>query len=289
MPQITLATVALEVTFDKPTNLARIVSAIEEAAAAGAHLIVLPEQSLQGYLTDTLSLDFANVAHQFAEAEVVPTGASIQSIASAVARLGVHAVVGITEARADYPDVLYNSAVLFGPDGVVGTYRKVHQPGDEKHVYYPGESFDVFDTPIGRIGMLICYDKVFPESTRELALKGADILIMPTAWALESTEGDPEKDRMVDYYTLFGRVRALENQCWFIGSNLFGRLGNLDYHGHSRIIDPNGMILADTGYAAGIAYTTADVRGAIVHARSVNYIGYNFLKDYVPVQEGQSL
>jgi len=89
---------------------------------------------------------------------------------------------------------------------------------------------------------------------------------------------------MVDSYTLFGRVRALENQCWMIESNLCGHHGNLHYHGHSRIIDPMGTIIADTGEQEGMAIATIDVRQAIRRARSTDYIGYHFLKDYVPVQ-----
>lgn len=288
MPSINIATVALEVTFDPVANLAAIERAVTEAAAQGADLVVLPEQALQGYLTDTVALDLDNVAYQFAHAEVVPDGASVARIIELAERLAVHVVVGFTERDARFPDRLFNSAVLCGPDGLIGTYRKVHQPGNEKHVYFPGKGFPVFDTAIGRVGILICYDMCFPESTRELALQGADILVLPTAWAYAEPGGgaEPERDRFVDAYTLFGRVRALENQCWFVAANLSGQLGTLDYHGHSRIIDPNGTVVADTGAAPGIATARCDIAGEIVRARSVGYIGYHFLKDYVPLTEG---
>lgn len=137
--------------------------------------------------------------------------------------------------------------------------------------------------------MLICYDKVFPDSTRELALKGADLMIMPTAWALAGDSEDPEQDSMVDSYTLFGRVRALGNQCWMVESNLFGQHGNLNYHGHSRIINPLGKIIACTGFAAGIAIARVNLTAENIAARSVDYIGYYFLKDYVPVGAPPSL
>lgn len=289
MKEITIATVALQAFYDKKRNVENILQQLSLAAEQGADLVVFPEQIMQGYLTDTLSFNVENVRWQFAQAEVVESGEGISQIREAVRSLGVYAVIGMTERHAQREEVLFNTVVLLGPEGEVGRYRKVHQPGDEKHVYYPGDDFPVFDTAIGRIGMLICYDKVFPESTRELALKGADILIMPTAWALAGDNDDPELDSMVDSYTLFGRVRALENQCWMVESNLFGQHGNLNYHGHSRIINPLGKIIACTGFSAGIATARVNMTAEIIAARSVDYIGYHFLKDYVPVSAPPSL
>jgi predicted amidohydrolase len=289
MKEITIATVALQAFYDKKRNVENILQQLRLAAEKGADLVVFPEQILQGYLTDTLSFNVENVRWQYAQAEVVESGEGINQVRDAVRALGIFAVIGMTERHPEREEVLFNTVVLLGPEGDVGRYRKVHQPGDEKHVYYPGDDFPVFDTAIGRIGMLICYDKVFPESTRELALKGADIMIMPTAWALAGDSEDPEQDSMVDSYTLFGRVRALENQCWMVESNLFGQHGNLNYHGHSRIISPLGKIVACTGFAAGIASARVDVSAEIIAARSVDYIGYHFLKDYVPVSAPPSL
>jgi len=288
MKEITIATVALQAFYDKERNVENILHQLSLAAKQGAELVVFPEQILQGYLTDTLAFNIENVRWQFAQAEVVETGAGIGRIRDAVKSLGIFAVVGMTERHPEREEVLFNTVLLLGPDGEVGRYRKVHQPGDEKHVYYPGDDFPVFNTAIGRIGMLICYDKVFPESTRELALKGADIMIMPTAWALAGDNDDPELDSQVDSYTLFGRVRALENQCWMVESNLFGSHGNLNYHGHSRIINPQGKIVVCTGFAAGIAIARVAVTAEIIAARSVEYMGYHFLKDYVPVRAAES-
>lgn len=283
MAEMTLASIALPVWYDKARNLSNILNWIDRAASHSAQLVVFPEQILQGYLRDTLVWDAETVAWQFEQAEVINDSDSVRAIHQRAVQHNLFVVFGMTERHPQYAEVLFNSAVLLGPEGVIGVYRKVHQPGDEKHVYYPGADFPVFDTPLGRIGMLICYDKVFPESTRELALKGADIMIMPTAWGYGGDGSAGEDDAMVDSYTLFGRVRALENQCWMIESNLCGHHGNLFYHGHSRIINPMGRIVADTGSEEGIALATIDVRQEIRNARSTNYLGYHFLKDYVPV------
>ncbi|KAJ9429903.1 Predicted amidohydrolase [Candidatus Pantoea symbiotica] len=284
MSAITIASVTLAAFYDKARNLNNLLAWMEHAAQEGADLVVFPEQILQGYLPDTLNWNGEAVAWQMAQAEVVPQGESVLALQRQATQLGVHVVFGMTERHPERAEVLFNSAVLLGPQGLVGVYRKVHQPGDEKHVYYPGSDFPVFNTPLGRIGMLICYDKVFPESTRELALKGADVMIMPTAWGYGGDGSAGDADPMVDSYTLFGRVRALENQCWMIESNLCGTHGNLHYHGHSRIIDPLGNIIADSGSTEGMALANVEIQSAILRARSSDYLGYHFLKDYVPVQ-----
>ncbi|MRS18244.1 carbon-nitrogen hydrolase family protein [Enterobacteriaceae bacterium RIT692] len=284
MSAITIASVTLAAFYDKARNLNNLLAWIEHAAQEGADLVVFPEQILQGYLPDTLNWNGEAVAWQMAQAEVVPQGESVLALQRQATQLGVHVVFGMTERHPERAEVLFNSAVLLGPQGLVGVYRKVHQPGDEKHVYYPGSDFPVFNTPLGRIGMLICYDKVFPESTRELALKGEDIMIMPTAWGYGGDGSAGDADPMVDSYTLFGRVRALENQCWMVESNLCGTHGNLHYHGHSRIIDPLGNIIADSGSTEGMALANVEIQSAILRARSSDYLGYHFLKDYVPVQ-----
>lgn len=284
MSAITIASVTLPAFYDKARNLHNLLAWMAHAAQEGADLVVFPEQILQGYLPDTLNWNGEAVAWQMAQAEVVPQGESVVALQRQATQLDVHVVFGMTERHPERAEVLFNSAVLLGPQGLVGVYRKVHQPGDEKHVYYPGSDFPVFNTPLGRIGMLICYDKVFPESTRELALKGADIMIMPTAWGYGGDGSAGDADPMVDSYTLFGRVRALENQCWMIESNLCGAHGNLHYHGHSRIIDPLGNIIADSGITEGMALANVEVQSTILRARSSDYLGYHFLKDYVPVQ-----
>lgn len=284
MSAITIASVTLPAFYDKARNLHNLLAWMAHAAQESADLVVFPEQILQGYLPDTLNWNGEAVAWQMAQAEVVPQGESVVALQRQATQLGVHVVFGMTERHPERAEVLFNSAVLLGPQGLVGVYRKVHQPGDEKHVYYPGSDFPVFNTPLGRIGMLICYDKVFPESTRELALKGADIMIMPTAWGYGGDSSAGDADPMVDSYTLFGRARALENQCWMIESNLCGAHGNLHYHGHSRIIDPLGNIIADSGITEGMALANVEVQSTILRARSSDYLGYHFLKDYVPVQ-----
>jgi len=278
-----IATVCMNVSYDKEQNLGKYLSYMQEAANAGAGLIAFPEQSLMGYLDSLAAVSPGSVAYQYENAETIPYGECVSAIIAKADELNIYTVFGMTERDAERYDVLYNTAVLTGPDGYVGRYRKVHQPADEAHVYYPGDNFPVFDTGLGRIGLLICYDKAFPESARGLAIKGAELLIMPTAWPVADPSKPIESDRMTDLYLLYDRVRALENQAFFISSNHSGHSGEIDYVGYSEIISPSGEVLATTGAAEGIAYAEVDIAREVIAGRTTGFIGLNLLKDRRPI------
>lgn len=279
---VKVATVSMEVAFDKQKNLEKYEQFIEDAAKENVKLIVFPEQSVQGYLKNLFSIDYDNVAYQHREAELVPEGETTHKLIQLAKQYDMYIVFGITERDSTRYDILYNSAVLVGPEGFVGTYRKIHQPGDEVHVYYPGDEFKVFDTKLGKIGLLICYDKMFPETTRELALKGAEILIMPTAWPLTAVGSEPNTDQMGMYFNLLDQTRAFENQCWFISSDIVGIHGDHDFYGHSQIVSPNGNILATCGYEEKMVIEDINVQESIVQTRSVGLMSLNLLKERHP-------
>ncbi|HZS33707.1 MAG TPA: nitrilase family protein [Methylomirabilota bacterium] len=158
---------------DKERNLQRSLELIDEAADAGARLIVLPELCTSGYV-------FASRDEAFALAESVPDGPTCRAWLQAAHARGLHVVAGIAERDGS---VLYNSAVVLGPAGVVGQFRKVHLWNQENLFFEPGNlGFPVFRTPLGRIATFICYDGWFPESYRLCALQGADIVCIPTNW-----------------------------------------------------------------------------------------------------------
>lgn len=158
---------------DKASNVARSLSFIEKAAERGADLVVLPELANSGYV-------FASREEAFALAEPVPDGPTTQTWSEAAARHGLHIVAGISERDGQ---CLYNSAVVIGPEGYIGTFRKVHLWNEEVLHFERGNlGFPVFDTKLGRIGVGICYDAWFPETFRLSALQGADIVCLPTNW-----------------------------------------------------------------------------------------------------------
>lgn len=158
---------------DADYNREHSLALIDRAVADGADLVVLPELANSGYVFESME-----EARELAEA--IPAGRTCQAWIDAAERHGIHIVAGINE-FAD--DGLFNSAVVTGPDGYIGTYRKVHLWNQENRFFRPGDlGFPVFDTALGKIGVLICYDGWFPESTRECALGGADIICVPTNW-----------------------------------------------------------------------------------------------------------
>jgi N-carbamoylputrescine amidase len=157
----------------KEANVAKSVELIERAADHDARLIVLPELANTGYVFDTRE-------EAFALAEEIPGGATTQAWAKVAQQRGLTIVAGIAEREGD---VLYNAAAIIGPDGHIGTFRKVHLWNEENLFFEPGNlGFPVFATPIGRIGAMICYDGWFPEAHRLLALQGADLICIPTNW-----------------------------------------------------------------------------------------------------------
>lgn len=171
---VKIACVQMEpVVGDKERNVKRSLEFIEEAAANGAHLIVLPELCNSGYV-------FNSRQEAFALAEALPTGQTCRAWEDVASKHGLHIVAGVNERDGQ---ALYNAAVLIGPSGHVGTFRKVHLWNEENLFFEPGNlGFPVFQTPLGRISAFICYDGWFPESYRLCALQGADIVCIPTNW-----------------------------------------------------------------------------------------------------------
>ena len=131
-------------------------------------------------------------------------------------------------------------------DGVLGRQRKVHLPPAERFAFKAGDGFAAFDTPVGRIGMLLCYDKLFPEAARELALDGAEIICCLAAWSVD--RHNPARrvrdDRQTRHFFVVDQARAVENQVFFVSSNQTGRWGPLKFLGGAKVVDPDGAVLA---------------------------------------------
>ena len=157
----------------KDHNVSRSVEMIGEAAGNGASLVVLPELCNSGYVFETRE-------EAFALAEPVPGGPTTEAWSAIAAEHKLHIVAGINERDGQ---ALYNTSVVIGPEGYIGTFRKVHLWNAENLFFEPGNlGFPVFKTSVGRIGSFICYDGWFPESYRLCALQGADIVCIPTNW-----------------------------------------------------------------------------------------------------------
>jgi predicted amidohydrolase len=219
---------------------------------------VLPECAIGGYLTggEGIALD----------------GPEIERLVAIAGPTVVCA--GFTERGA------YSSAVCVTGDGVLGHHRKVHLPPSERDAFRPGDSFRAFDTPLGRVGMLICYDKVFPEAARTLALDGAEIVASMSAWPVcrFAPAARIAEDRQTRQFNLLDQARAMENQVVWLSSNAVGRSESLRFMGQAKVVAPDGSVLARTGGRAGVAVARVDVRGEVSGARGF----FSHLSDMAP-------
>lgn len=276
-----IAVVNLATSHDKEANLAKILSFVDEAGAKNSDLVVFPECALQGYPYLTGAHNGDEFAYLYETAERIP-GPATELVAEAAARHGLVVVFGMTELAGTLgpAGLLFNAVATVGPEGVLSVYRKVHTGDIEKALWYRGTAFPVVDTPIGRIGSIICYDVVFPEATRALALRGAQILLMSTVWLPQGT-GCPAFEMGYDLLT---RARALENQLWLAVACGTGRdpETGLEYLGHSRIVDPYGQVILELGVEEGLGIATIDVEGEILRARARGWFGQVFLRDRAP-------
>jgi len=252
-----MAAVAAPFDRDLEGDFARIEKLIGEAKAEGVRLLALPEACLGGYLAN---LDGGAEGPPALELD----GPELRRLA---------ALAGDVVVTAGYCELAegrrYNSAVCVSGDGVLGNHRKVHQPLAENTSYGAGEGFAAFDTPVGRLGMMICYDKAFPESARALALDGAEVVVCLSAWPGSRTNraADLAQDRWKRRFDLFDRARALENQIVWLSANQSGGFGDLRFVASAKVVDPGGEIVADTGVAEGMAIAEFDVRRALETAR----------------------
>ncbi|MFT6397015.1 MAG: N-carbamoylputrescine amidase [Bradymonadia bacterium] len=215
---------------------------VEEVAAKGADVIVLPELFRYPYPAQTMG------PAGFDRAETVD-GELISSCRRVAQRLGVVLVASFFERRG--PGIGANSAAVIGTTGeILGVYRKAHIPEDplfyEKFYFMPGEEpCLVVDTPFGRLGVLICWDQWFPEAARLAALQGAEVLVYPTAIATIEEEGPEEHGRQQDAWRTVMRAHAISNGIFVAAVNRVGREGELDFWGRSFIAGPQGELLAD--------------------------------------------
>jgi predicted amidohydrolase len=243
--------------------LQRIATLIEHSRQAGAALLVLPDATLGGYLADIRSPG---------PDALPPALESGSEYIRKVSALAAEMVVCLGYCEAAGP-LAYNAAVCVTGDGVLGRHRKVHQPPGEAAVYAAGDGFTAFDTPAGRLGMLIDYDKTFPEAARSLALDGAQLVACLSAWPTSITNRAPRmaQDRQARLFDLYDQARAAENQVVLASSNQTGALGGMRFLGQAKVVGPGGDILARTWSKAGLAIAELDVTAEIARARRVQH------------------
>jgi predicted amidohydrolase len=222
-------------------NLNQLEAVVRDEVSRGTQLTIFPECFSTGYCFDSL-----DEAMPFAESIPGPTTDRVTRLCHS---LNTYVVFGMLEKSGND---LFNAAVLVGPDGVIGSYRKVHLPflGVDRFTSPGDRPFEVFEAAGVRIGMLICYDGGFPEAARVLALKGADIILLPTNWP-------PGGSYMAEFST---NCRAMENGVYFAAVNRVGTERGFTFIGKSRICSPVGATLQSLDHdQPGIIRATINV------------------------------
>jgi predicted amidohydrolase len=254
---ITIGAVAAHFGRDLDRGVRKVVGIVDDARRAGCDVLVLPDATLGGYLDDLRTPSGPPPA-------LTRDAPELDALVAAARGM----VVCLGYAEADGGSV-YNAAVCLSGDGVLGRHRKVHLPAGESTVYSPGDRFAAFDTPAGRLGMLIDYDKTFPEAARSLALDGAEVLACLSAWPASVTDRAARlpQDRQARLFDLYDCARAAENQVVWASSNQTGVMGSLRFLGLAKVVGPGGDVLARTSVKGGLAVATVDVGAEVTRAR----------------------
>jgi predicted amidohydrolase len=236
---------------DKGATLDKILATVREAAAQGIDLLVFPEEALVGAEACGACLEVGGPcdAH-VALAETVPGPAS-NAVAELCAEHDMYVVFGLAEQDRDDPRRLYNAAAVVGPEGVMGSYRKIHLGSPpwvtEGVTFAPGGSLPIWQTRFGPIGVLICYDFwLNPELSRLLALKGARVIVNCSA----SFAGPGKRD----YFVHTTEVRALENLVYTASANLVGGQGESDNYAATGLDTPRHAMFSGCSAIAGPAF-----------------------------------
>jgi predicted amidohydrolase len=228
-------------------NRSRTVAAVLEAAEAGARLVVLPELAASGYRLRTPEA----VA---AAAEETP-GPTTAAWAEAAARGGCTVVGGLCERRGD---AFFNAVAVVDATGVRGVYRKLHLFDEEQLLFAPGDAgLPVVDLEFGRLGVLVCYDLRFVEALRILALQGAELVAVPTAWVAGFDRAIPA-DGIIDQVRA-AAVQANLNGVFVAAASRVGADGDLTYLGQSCVLDPYGKFVVEPQSGAAAVVAVADV------------------------------
>ena len=217
---------------DKEANLKKIEKLTLKAKEQGADLAIFPELSLSGYV----------VRDQLYElAETIP-GPTVEKAEALAKKTGMHVIFGMPELSEKTQATIFNTAVLIGPKGLIGKYRKMYLPThsvfEEKRYFRPGYQTAAFQTDIGNIGLCICYDIFFPEIIRLTRLQGAQLIVCISA--------SPAVRR--SYFETLTCARALENTAFLAYVNLAGVQDGLQFWGGSRLVSPSGDVLAKAKY-----------------------------------------
>ena len=249
---LTVAAVTMNAKTNVATNLQTFFSYMGRAASNGVDLVVFPEIALQqcpawGLASHTPTPE--EMAYIWQTAETIP-GPSTSNVVAKAQGLNLLVVFGMTET--DQTN-LYNANVFLGPDGVLGKHRKRYLTGaslgaNEDKIWKAGQVWDVVDSPIGKVGLLICLEMAYNPGP-VLAGQGASLLVTSSAWS----------SAYLGLYEQYTTSNALQAQRWHVVSDMVGVDGHLTSLGYSRVVDPRGRVVCDTGSSEGMVIWATDI------------------------------
>ncbi|MFB4165001.1 carbon-nitrogen hydrolase family protein [Alteribacillus sp. JSM 102045] len=261
-------------------NVEFITNKIVELSNKGNELIVFPEMSITNFFEHGPEgkIQYWNNGSLSVDDNVV------QKIVEVTKKQNCYAIVGFAE-RSRMIGKIYNSAACIGPKGIIGITRKVHFPGLEKLYYSKGTEIPVFDTPLGKIGISICYDSMFVEYLRALAVKGAEIIVMTSSiWKGGGKGGIGLETSKSQFWDLLPMVASVEHQSFVIacnggGSHMIGeKVGTWERLGLSKIVDPTGDVLTKTDGNDEVVLNATLEEKKLKESR----MAYSFLNDREP-------
>jgi predicted amidohydrolase len=236
---------------DKVSNMEKAILYIKEAVRQEAKLIVLPELFSTGYSVEEFDLFLAESLND----------ETINKLFEVSRQHDVFIAGAIIE-KGEKNGTVYDTAFLVGPEGLVGKHRKIHLWNGEKNRFLKGEDYSVFQTKIGKIGLQICYEIGFPEGTRILSLKGADLVLYPSAFGLQRLYA----------WDIASRARALENGIYVVAANRIGVDKGVVFAAHSKIVSPNGTVLANAEQEEGVIISEIDLVRVSEQRQAIPYL-----------------
>ena len=259
-------------TGDKQANLSRIKEYAIAAGKRGADMIVFPEMCLMGY--DYFIDEKSDRSEKIAATDTV-NGPSVKVLEAVAKEYGMYIIFGMSEKRSEDAEDLYNSAVVLGPNGLVGSYQKIHPFGTENLWCKKGEDPFIFDTEWGPIGLGICYDSYqFPELVRYYVYKGARLYLNPTA-VIEEIPNEGSREAFRRCYTPHLEYSVLASSIYIASSNLTGYDATSYFGGGSMIIGPKTNAFGevdvtcycgdDNNYQVGLFLETIDLSLGVRH------------------------
>ena len=240
---------------DKDANFKKIDKIAQTAVKQEADFLCLPEYFTTGCIPEKFS----------SLAEPIP-GYSVDKLKNIAQEHDLYIVGSLLEKTTHG---IFNTAVLIDPDeAVLIKYRKIHLFMDEQKFITHGQEFPIADTKFGKIGIMICYDAIFPEVARRLALQGVDIIFLPSNWP----------NPFCSQWKLATSARALDNQLWLVAANRVGRDNKFTYFGGSRVVNPYGEAVIESGDTEDVGIALIDEKKSDEFKNIVH-----FLNDRQPV------